>query len=267
MNKSIKCFIVEGLDRDYRFINRMVEVFFKGKYESITISLPAGENIYMLYEKLKKDNFETDLIELLREDDNNPTAQKALIGIERQSIDEIYLFFDYDIHQENLPNGQNPIEVLQQMLDFYDNETENGKLYLNYPMVEALYDYQDGYCEPFTTCKYPIEKIPEYKTVTGSGSPSSRHMLHHDDWRKVISVFGLRIQCLFEVDRITHSFYRDYVSTVSIFEKQISLLTQERSVFILSAFPEFLLDYFKKDFWASHINRHKYKFEHCPKNM
>ena len=27
-----------------------------------------------------------------------------------------------------------------------DNETENGKLYISYPMVEALRDYEPGKC-------------------------------------------------------------------------------------------------------------------------
>ena len=92
MDKPIKCFIVEGEDRDYRFISGMISTFFRGKYESITVCLPAEQNIYMLYSKLKEDNFETDLIELLREDKNNTAAIRALEGIERQRIDEIYLF-------------------------------------------------------------------------------------------------------------------------------------------------------------------------------
>ena len=264
MNKPIKCFVVEGEDRDYRFINEMIRTFFKGRYESITICLPAGQNIYMLYNRMKEDRFETDLIELLRED--NKQAEKLLDGVDRQSIDEIYLFFDYDIHQNNLPIGQDPLEVLEKMLLFYDNETENGKLYISYPMVEALYDYQDEYCEPVTYCRYPLDMIREYKTKSGQRNPhASRHLLKYEDWRMILSVFGLRIQCLFDADRIDYSIYSKEVSAESIFHYQKRFINQDNSVFVLSAFPEFLLDYFKKDFWVKHIIRHKNKYDHCLK--
>ncbi len=266
MNKPVKCFIVEGVSRDYRFINAMTTAFFQGRYKTVTICLPAGKNIYMLYEKLKEDDFETDLIELLREDKDNAEVQEALKEIDRQSIDEVYLFFDYDIHQENLPEGQNPIDVLNLMLRFFDNETEHGKLYLSYPMVEALYDYREGYCDPFTTCRYPVDQINQYKTKTGTGSPqASRHMLRYEEWKQFIAVFGLRIQCLFGINRIDYSFFKKQVTTEAIFNLQKGFLAQDNSVFVLSAFPEFLLDYFRVDFWNSHVNRHKNKYEHCPK--
>ena len=265
MGKPVKCFIVEGLDRDYRFINAMVTTFFKGKYDEVTICLPADQNIYMLYKKLQEDDFETDLIELLRE--NNKAVKEKLKGIERQSIDEIYLFFDYDIHQDNLSEGQNPVDVLEQMLEFYNNETEHGKLYLSYPMVEALYDYRDGYCEPATACRFPLDSIDQYKTLTGTKSlHASQHMLRYEEWRMALSVFGLRIQCLFDRERLDYSFFKEQVTAKSIFNLQRQFYEQENTTFVLSAFPEFLLDYFKADFWTTHINRHKNKYEHCPKN-
>ena len=265
MGKPVKCFIVEGLDRDYRFINAMVTTFFKGKYDAVTICLPADQNIYMLYKKLLEDDFETDLIELLRE--NSEAVKEELEGIERQSIDEIYLFFDYDIHQDNLSDGQNPIDVLEQMLDFFDNETDHGKLYLSYPMVEALYDYRDGYCEPATACRFSLDSIDQYKSLTGTKSlHASKHLLRHEDWRMVLSVFGLRTQCLFERDRLDYSFYKNQVTAKTIFKLQKRFLEEDSTTFILSAFPEFLLDYFKADFWASHINRHRKKYEQCPKD-
>lgn len=49
---------------------------------------------------------------------------------------QIFLFFDYDFqHHGGLDyvNG-----MLKNMLDFFDDETGNGKLYINYPMVESL---------------------------------------------------------------------------------------------------------------------------------
>lgn len=65
------------------------------------------------------------------------------MGLSREDFSEVYLFFDYDAHQTNLGKAVNE-DVIRQMLESFDNETENGKLYISYPMVEALRDYQSG---------------------------------------------------------------------------------------------------------------------------
>lgn len=65
-DKDYKAFIVEGEAREPQVIDNISKVFFKhGNFKIIT--LPAGENIYMLWKKLKADDFDTDIIEVLRE--------------------------------------------------------------------------------------------------------------------------------------------------------------------------------------------------------
>ena len=47
---------------------------------------------------------------------------------------QVFLFFDYDF--QNRIGTQKVNNILDEMLDFFDDETENGKLYINYPMIE-----------------------------------------------------------------------------------------------------------------------------------
>jgi hypothetical protein len=49
---------------------------------------------------------------------------------------QIFLFFDYDF--QNRIGLDKVNEILNEMLDFFDDETDNGKLYINYPMIESL---------------------------------------------------------------------------------------------------------------------------------
>ena len=49
---------------------------------------------------------------------------------------QVFLFFDYDF--QNRIGTQKVNKILDEMLDFFDDETENGKLYINYPMIESL---------------------------------------------------------------------------------------------------------------------------------
>ena len=98
-DKDYKAFIVEGEAREPQIIDNISKVFFShGNFKIIT--LPAGENIYMLWKKLKADDFDTDIIEVLRE--SNDDISKQLDGLSRDDFSEVYLFFDYDMHQTNL---------------------------------------------------------------------------------------------------------------------------------------------------------------------
>ena len=82
-DKDYKAFIVEGEVREVQIIDNISKIFFlHGNYTVIT--LPAGENIYMLWKQLKEDNFDTDIIEVLRE--SNTEIEKQLMGLSRDDF-------------------------------------------------------------------------------------------------------------------------------------------------------------------------------------
>lgn len=267
MNNPVKLFIVEGEDRDFRFVNEMTSCFFsKGKFEAKVINLPASQNIYMLYQLLEADDFDTDIVEVLR--DTVDSAKKILNGTNRQDIDEVFLFFDYDIHQKNLSSTGDliePSEVLEKMLDAFDNETENGKLYISYPMVEALYDYKDGMCEPYSGCYFSTNELDTYKEASGKDNPNASIHFTYSEWKSVLNIFVVRVMCLFDIEDISFELYRKDITPYSIFQKENELRHEEDKVFILSAFPEFILDYLKRDFWNAHTKMRRKKYTECVK--
>ena len=74
--EDYKAFIVEGEAREPLVIDVISKVFFAhGKFKIIT--LPAGQNLYMLWKKLKEDDFDTDIIEVLREEHKEIRAQRV----------------------------------------------------------------------------------------------------------------------------------------------------------------------------------------------
>ena len=256
-NKDYKAFIVEGEAREPLIIDNISKVFFKHVNFKI-ITLPAGQNIYMLWKKLKEDDFDTDIIEVLREE--HEELKEQLEGISRDDFSEVYLFFDYDGHQNNL-SGEDDSDALEQMLVSFDNETENGKLYISYPMVEALRDFEEDKCGKAGQCFIPITEIGNYKFVF------AKHSFHpgfkdYDItvWKSLIEVFAMRISCLADSNStITYEQYREEISPFVIYkmeEKEI----QREMVFVLSAFPEFLLDYFGIKLW-----KHAHRRCCCPR--
>ncbi len=89
MASPVTLFIVEGESRDLRFAEKMKDLFLKGRDDLRVICLPAAQNIYMLYERLAEEDFDLDVVEVLRE--TVPSAAKCLEGVERDSVDEVFL--------------------------------------------------------------------------------------------------------------------------------------------------------------------------------
>ncbi|WP_165056529.1 MULTISPECIES: hypothetical protein [unclassified Adlercreutzia] len=253
-------FIVEGLDRDYRFAREMASCFLDRRVN--VICLPAEQNIYMLYKLLAADDFDTDVVEVLRE--SVPSAAKVLEGISRGSVDEIYLFFDYDPHQNYFP-AKEADALASEMLAAFDNETENGKLYISYPMVEALYDFRADQCQAYSNCYVDAGSIAGYKRAAGDGNPNSGCHMGSVQWKGATSSFALRCKCLLGIDDLTFESYRALATPESIFHEERRLLREEGRVFVLSAFPEFLLDYFKPNFFNAMAPLRKLKYDRCPK--
>lgn len=128
-------FVLEGKKREPYLCNVIQSLFFPEENESIICSF--GNNIYELYKELCEYGGDGDIVSLLMEKfsgkEDNPFK-----NIDRSSdFSEIYLFFDYDFHNINLPLKELDKQI-REMLDMFDDETENGKLYINYPMIESI---------------------------------------------------------------------------------------------------------------------------------
>jgi hypothetical protein len=245
-DKDYKAFIVEGEAREPLIIDNISKVFFlHGNFKIITLS--AGQNIYMLWKKLKEDDFDTDIIEVLREEYKELEVQ--LDGLGRDDFSEVYLFFDYDAHQNNL-GGDDDGDVIEQMLTSFDNETENGKLYISYPMVEALRDFMPGVCGNKENCFAHISELGNYKALSATRAIYPQFKTYDFKmWEEAIDVFAMRLACLMnQADTVTYEQYTETMSPHEILKLEEQEI-QENRVFILSAFPEFLLDYFGEKLW------------------
>ena len=123
-------FVFEGEEREPRIFKTIKRLFF-GEGEIIVCSF--GNNIYELYRQMQEFEGDGDIVSVLREN----RADGLPVGVKSSDFSEIYLFFDYEFQNSNLTleemNGR-----LKEMLAMFDDETDNGKLYVSYPMVESL---------------------------------------------------------------------------------------------------------------------------------
>lgn len=141
-------FIFEGGVREPALYKTMKYLFLSDSIKD-DIIVSYCSNIYSLYQKMKElDAFDEDIdsadvVAVLKEQlANSPDQQDELAKIESSdSISEVYLFFDYDLKRIDELNRLSVEEQnlqIKELLDYFDNETEHGKLFIDYPMVESI---------------------------------------------------------------------------------------------------------------------------------
>ncbi|SDB28983.1 hypothetical protein SAMN02910298_01409 [Pseudobutyrivibrio sp. YE44] len=131
-------FIVEGVKERDDFIH----LIFKA-YPEINVAeneiVVFGSNIYNLYNKIVQeydecwDEEDVDLAFIVSKMEGSIEASR------KDDYREIFMIFDYE-RQDTFFTG----EKIQRMLKYFSDSTDQGKLYINYPMIEAIQDF-DGW--------------------------------------------------------------------------------------------------------------------------
>lgn len=133
-------FVFEGKEREPLLFKTIQRLFFPKETDAFVCTY--NSNIYSLYSKLKQyDVFDGvsasgDTVSILNEILESK-GDNTLSSIVVSEVSQIYLFFDYDFHESRLTLEENNRHV-EEMLHYFCDETENGKLYINYPMVDSI---------------------------------------------------------------------------------------------------------------------------------
>ena len=255
MNKIL--FIVEGESTEPQILRSLQKCFFSSeeypKSEIDCLVLPACTNIYTIWRKLEADSWETELLEVIKELCRNIPKKRQKIDLQDLSAAdyaETYLFFDYDGQANDIPGNQHN-EILSKMLQSFSDETDMGKLYLSFPMVEALKDFHSSVSCMESVCITATNIGRQYKRDVAKRALVTDFKRFDDSmWNSALKIFMQKVCCLFDRKDMDFAEFRRIVTPVSVFSAQNSkYISENGQVMILSAFPEFLLDYFGEEFW------------------
>ena len=234
-------FVFEGEQPEKMIFNNIKKNFFNNVQNIIFASYKA--EIYQLWLKLK-DNEYLDTLEIMKERDNS-----GLEDIAREQITEIHLFFDHDAHSHtDTMTLEEYSGIIRQMLDTFDDEYGQGKLWISYPMAEALKHCKKDIAACFSNCVVSIADNKSYKALINS--VSDYRDITAADWHWLIAVHALKTHCFLE-----NAYQRpDYAVCARWLEKGIQKLIHEKQLekyiapegatAVFSAFPFFLLYYF-----------------------
>lgn len=224
-------FIFEGEKTENQITKNLTEFFLN---ENTIIECAYCSTIYQIYKEISNDE-DLDTFTLLKSRNYNTEILK---NYHRDDFAEIYMFFDYDGHDIIADDAK-----LKDLLEFFNEETEKGKLYISYPMVESLKHISDynTFKELRVKCK---EKINYKKLVSENCMNQLQDFTKykHEIWKELIEAHLNKMNYI-SYDK--YSFPENLIPQLEIFSNQLTkYITIDSTVSVLSCFPIFLHDYY-----------------------
>ena len=226
-------FVFEGESTEIQIINNLKNFFVN---ENVSLHCIYGGEIYQIYKQIKLDE-DLDTFNLLKE--RSIENKSILKDYNRDDFAEIYLFFDYDGHSIIADDKK-----LNELLIFFNEETEKGKLYISYPMIEAI-----KHLKKETSFKDIVAKCEKaYKSeVACSCDEEFKNFNNYtkENWEYIVNQHSKKANYVVNDNFI---FPTSLISQNEIFEKQKEkYINISENVAVLGSFPIFLLDYYGID--------------------
>lgn len=127
-------FIFEGAKYEPALYEGIKSLFFSRSNDQILCSFCSS--IYTFYKHLKNDFGEfADVVDVLKTEIGKVNPDNEIFKYKSADFESIYLFFDYDFYHGDLSSKNSRI---MELLDYFNEEAENGKLFISYPMIESI---------------------------------------------------------------------------------------------------------------------------------
>lgn len=235
-------FIFEGPKTEKSIADNLIKFFVN---VNTVITCAYCTTIYKMYTDISEDEF-LDTFNLVKDIEANKDTLK---DFKRSDFAQIYMFFDYDGHATNASN-----EKLNELLYFFNEETEKGKLYISYPMVEALKHIE---CfDTFKDLKVSCKNFEKYKQIVSDNCIEALkhfHLYNVDTWKGVVKT---HLKKMNEVVNSSYTFPKEIVDQLTIFNKQLEkYINIDKTVAVLSSFPVFLHDYYGNEELKKYIEQ------------
>lgn len=239
--------IVEGETTEVEVFNKIGKLFFDRRTK--LIFYPYKSNIYSLYQKIKEYDELTSTIEILKEIAPNK-KMKSFLNI---NFSEIYLIFDFDPQEPAYSDTK-----IKELASLFNNETEFGKLYINYPMMESLRDHNNFDLTNYLSRRVSLENL---------SSDSYKDYIKKNGYKKNLDKMTIRhfkklsklniIKANYILNNIKEmSDFNDYYrisDQTLILDKQILQKKSKNEIFVLNTCMMFIADYFGEKYYKDII--------------
>lgn len=243
MMNSMILFIMEGEKEDPKLLKNLFAAYrdvldFDENAVGKEVIVSYTSNIYSLYHELEnlenENGFFADLFPIVQK--KNP----SLVKYSRDDFSAIYLFFDLDIHGRS----EEARSQLGKMVQTFNDETENGKLFISYPMVEAakICDKKEGLFKEDRKM-FPLKMCKRFKEFANNHSRSAVNTDSEGNWNCICKENYRKANwILTNCDSIPDIPSLKGMEQKDILDKELECVKNEKCVATLSAYPMWLKD-------------------------
>ncbi len=221
--------VVEGRVEEQRFLGTLGKQSFGllSLVDSDYAVVPFEGPIYELYEAYKNGEYD-DLVAYL-------CYEKGLTLEEGETVKTafaaVYLIFDFD------PNYQKYSDAtIRDMLEIFCDETELGKLYISYPMVEAMYHLKSLPDPTFMSLEIPVEECfsKPYKKMVYDMTCIKKNKLSSKELCYIL---------MHNYNKIKYLTGNKEIDYRSLLEYEIGSKNTKGMISVVSTFPLMVMDY------------------------
>ena len=239
MNKNI-LFVLEGEKAEARFMQKLISIFIKDVHPAF---FHYKTNIHHMIDGMMSDDgvidADLDFIEYLKSYDINREDKSIL----NHKFTDIFLFFDMDPQ-----NQKYDAKDMQTILNYFSDPSDNGKLYLNYPMLESYKHVSDLNNLSFLDTKVKREDIRRYKSIVDTEAlPNLKDLskITEDVWERLLAlnVIKANIICNDIGDIPSMEQYENTIAQDTIFEIQSKHLEEDGFLFVMNTSLFYIVDY------------------------
>ncbi len=258
--------IFEGIKEEPKIMQTVKELFFKDNPNMVQCAYGSDTHTFVKEVKdLQKDGGEVDIFNVVK-NRMNQRGDTSLNDFISSQFEATYLFFDYDPQNKMIQLDQLNEEI-SEIIDVLSDSSENGMIFISYPMVEALYCLN---CKPdFNFCNYIVSidqlnkgkswameydfyrkryniifKTDKMGNIKEDDNTPERKSSLKEIWNHLIKANASKANFICNANNTPPPNVED-ITTKEIFNKQLEkYVLKDNSVSVLSAFPLFLFEYF-----------------------
>lgn len=211
-------------------------------------------NIHILAQELFKNyndfddgNIDIKLILASLEDDKK---RKEILY---ESYSDIYMIFDFE------PQHDHPhFDTIKRMIAYFNDSTTQGKLFLNYPMMQSYKHFKQLPSPSFEQLEVTLDEINNYKEIVGKYSEFTDLSKYSYCTYYSIAVHHLKkankiINKVYEIPNLEEYLEYDFCF---IYDSEVELFTERKIISVLNTCIFALIDFAPEKFF-NFIKQHR----------
>jgi len=239
MNKMSKILVlVEGAKTDLRLMKHLLHIYgIDNNHEVVSYNT----NIYVLYQDMfsEGDPSSIDILQLLKERERDPVKKEIFDAY----YSDILLVFDLEPQDPRFSEDK-----ILEMTQFFVESSDMGKLYLNYPMVEAFYHMKSIPDEDYNSYVVSLDELfkGNYKQRVNQENRNHDYSKFAVTREECNTVIRQNIDKAWRISEKQRHVEHILPEAIEILRKQLSKIENDKYISVLCTCAFYIADYNSK---------------------